>query len=111
MGSCSFLLVTISCRRDDDNDPPQLDDVCLSRDGEQMGVLAGPRLGGLSMTQSSTSPFEKSMAVDVVSAAERSMYGFNTGAGPQLPPADSKPCDTNFFDPDSMLLVTLQLGD
>jgi hypothetical protein len=74
-----------------------------------MGVLGGPRLRGLSTTPSSTSPFEKSMAADAASVAERNMYGLDRGAVSQLPPSDSDLADIDFSDPERRLLVNLGL--
>lgn len=45
-------------------------DVCFNDDSEQIGILGGPQLGGLSTTSSSTLLLEKSMAADIAFVAE-----------------------------------------
>jgi hypothetical protein len=62
----------------------------LSRngDGEQTGVHPVLQLGGLSMTPSSTFPFEKSKAAEAASVAEYIKYGFENWDGTQSPCID-----------------------
>jgi hypothetical protein len=57
-------------------------------DGEQTSVLAALRLGGLSTTLSSTFPFEKSKAAEVVSVTKYIKYGFENWDGTQSPCID-----------------------
>jgi hypothetical protein len=57
-------------------------------DGEQTGVCPALRLGGLSTTPSSTSPFEKSKAAEAALVAEYIKYGFENWDGTQSPCID-----------------------
>ncbi len=109
MGRSSLRLVPTSVRCVGEKEPPRPKDARFNGEGEQMGVLGGPRLRGLSTTPSSTSPFEKSMAADAASVAERNMYGLDRGAVSQLPPSDSDLADIDFSDPERRLLVNLGL--
>jgi len=83
----------------------------LSRDRKQIGVLTKPQLGRLSTMPSSTSPFEKFMAVDSVSSAVCIMIGPDKTDSLILPPID---LDLNimvidFSNPKRRLLVSFYL--
>jgi len=83
----------------------------LSEDEEQMEVLTGPRLGRLSTTLSSTSPFVKSIAAEAMPSLVRIMNGHKNRDNLILLPLD---LDTDvilrdFFDLESRLLVNLNL--
>jgi hypothetical protein len=62
-------------RGDSERNGLRVDTIFFKGEGEQIGVLIGPLLGGLSTTPSSKFPFEKSIAAEAASIAEPKTKG------------------------------------